>query len=124
MKTKICSHCGKEKNVSEFTKNKRKKDGLCYWCKQCRKEYDRRNNKEIKEWIDTIKLGIGCQVCGYNKCAEALEFHHRNPKEKNFTISSLPTTRKEILLQEMEKCILLCATHHREVEAGIIQINT
>jgi hypothetical protein len=28
-----------------------------------------------------------CQVCGYDRCIEALEFHHLDPTQKDFGIS-------------------------------------
>lgn len=48
MKTKICSRCGKDLLVVNFHKALRK-DGLCDWCKGCRKEYAQQyyqNNRE------------------------------------------------------------------------------
>jgi hypothetical protein len=39
MDTKICSKCGIEKPVSEFYKNRSRKDGLCYRCKDCAAAY-------------------------------------------------------------------------------------
>ncbi len=41
MITKTCSACKQEKNVSEFHKRSRAKDGFCCWCKICVKEYGR-----------------------------------------------------------------------------------
>lgn len=38
MKTKICTKCEKEKNISEFSKDKRKSDKLSVWCKRCSNE--------------------------------------------------------------------------------------
>lgn len=33
--TKVCSKCRRELPVSEFSKDKRSKDGLCCYCKKC-----------------------------------------------------------------------------------------
>jgi len=58
--------------------------------------------------------------CGYNKCLEALEFHHRNPSEKEFNVSSKGHSRSwERVKKEIEKCDLLCANCHREIHAEI-----
>jgi hypothetical protein len=40
MKTKICSKCGVEQNISEFRKDISKKDGLRPDCKLCVKKYE------------------------------------------------------------------------------------
>lgn len=47
---KQCSRCGKIKPASEFTKCSSSKDGLHYWCKQCKNEYNilYRQKPEIK----------------------------------------------------------------------------
>ena len=39
---KICNKCNKEKPLSEFSKNKRMKDGYLNQCKECRYELDKR----------------------------------------------------------------------------------
>ena len=49
--TKICSRCKIEKTLSEFGKDKKTKDGLNYWCKECCKVY-RVDNKERKYTYD------------------------------------------------------------------------
>ncbi|KKK68951.1 hypothetical protein LCGC14_2938920 [marine sediment metagenome] len=60
--------------------------------------------------------GGKCTKCGYNKCLDALEFHHRNPTEKEFNISSSYCLSWENIKRELDKCDLLCANCHREVE--------
>ena len=45
MPTKICTKCKEPKDVSEFSKNKCRKDGLGDWCKSCIKRY-RDDHKE------------------------------------------------------------------------------
>ena len=39
MKFKTCTKCHNVKSISEFHKNKSKKEGLNNWCKKCVKEY-------------------------------------------------------------------------------------
>ncbi|MEP6924664.1 MAG: HNH endonuclease signature motif containing protein [Pyrinomonadaceae bacterium] len=64
-----------------------------------------------------------CQICGYKRCIEALEFHHLDPKQKSFGISSKGYARSwEKVKQEIEKCALLCANCHREFHAGMLQL--
>ena len=64
--------------------------------------------------------GAECLVCGYNKCLEALEFHHLSSSDKDFGISSKGYTRSWAKIQEeLDKCLLLCANCHREFHAGM-----
>ena len=51
MKSKICSKCGKEKDISEFYKDKKQKSGLYPSCKQCKVKIVKKNYKR-----KTIKL--------------------------------------------------------------------
>ena len=74
----------------------------------------------VKQRLIDYKGGK-CQVCGYNRCINALEFHHINPKEKDFTISG-GTKSFNTLKLEVDKCILVCSNCHREIHAGLIQI--
>lgn len=65
--------------------------------------------------------GGKCMVCGYNKCIRALEFHHIDPLQKEFTISRVSNSF-ERMKAEVDKCILVCSNHHREIEDGLIDI--
>lgn len=67
--------------------------------------------------------GGKCQLCGYNRSMEALEFHHLDPQKKDFGISSSGITRSwEKVGKEIDKCILVCANCHRELHAGVTQL--
>lgn len=78
--------------------------------------------KNIKKRMVEYKGGR-CQICGYNKCIEALDFHHLDPKDKDFNISG-GTRSFEKLKPEIDKCILVCSNCHREIHAGLIDITT
>lgn len=65
-------------------------------------------------------LGGKCIKCGYNKYSEVLEFHHRDPSQKEFSISRKGYCRSwEKTNKEIQKCDLLCANCHRELHAEI-----
>jgi len=64
--------------------------------------------------------GKCCQICGYSRCPEALEFHHLDNSSKDFGISNKGYTRSwKKIKEELDKCILLCANCHREIHAGL-----
>lgn len=68
--------------------------------------------------------GGKCRICHYDKCIGALDFHHRDPKEKEFGISMEGLTRSwQRIQKELDKCVLLCANCHREVHAGLSQLS-
>jgi len=66
--------------------------------------------------------GGKCQICGYNKCNSALEFHHPNPENKEFSPSRNMNLSWDKLKLEIEKCILVCANCHREIHERIISL--
>ena len=76
-----------------------------------------RRRKLIRQMAIEYKGGR-CQICGYDRCPDALEFHHQDPSQKNFGISVKGYARSWIKVrQEIEKCILICANCHRELHA-------
>lgn len=58
--------------------------------------------------------GGKCENCGYCKNIAALDFHHRDPSEKDFQVSAGSYLSWERLVPELDKCSLLCANCHRE----------
>lgn len=77
-----------------------------------------KRRKKIREKAINYKGGK-CELCNYNKCPQALEFHHLN-KQKEFGISAKGYTRSwEKVKKEIDKCILVCANCHREMHVDI-----
>ena len=80
----------------------------------------RRNRKnKIRE-----SMGGACVVCGYDRCYDALAFHHLNPEEKEKSISymlSSPASWQKTV-EEIRKCVLICNNCHAELHAGMIQL--
>ncbi|HEY4160629.1 MAG TPA: hypothetical protein VGM08_01050 [Candidatus Saccharimonadales bacterium] len=68
-------------------------------------------------------LGGACIVCGYSKHPGVLDFHHIDPTTKSFGISSGGLSRSWASIEiELQKCVLVCANCHREIELGIIGV--
>jgi 5-methylcytosine-specific restriction endonuclease McrA len=82
-----------------------------------------KRRRKIKAMAIAYKGG-SCQLCGYSKFQGALDLHHLNPKEKSFSIGAKGYTRPwERVRAELDKCILVCANCHREIESGIAKLN-
>jgi hypothetical protein len=74
-----------------------------------------KRRKRLRERAVEYKGGQ-CSICGYNRCIEALEFHHLNPSQKDFGISNKGYTRSwEKVKMELDRC----ANCHREVHAEV-----
>lgn len=86
--------------------------GQKWYCPQCRSSAVLRAKRKQKKRALEF-LGGHCIRCGYNKCPDALEFHHTEPEHKDLAIGS--TNRAwDVIERELKKCILLCANCHRE----------
>ena len=93
-----------------------------YRCKRCRIEAVSARRRRVKE-ILVREAGGACRLCGYSRYAGALQFHHVDPTEKAFALSSRGLARSLAKARvEVMKCVLLCANCHAEVEAGVATI--
>jgi len=128
---KYCLSC------SPFKANNRRKlekcvptlEGTKRNCSSCLKEFVFHRHKAMtrdlcsacvsKQRRRTIKIkaveykGGKCQNCGYSQCISAMDFHHLDPKEKDFAISG-NAGKWENIKRELDKCILLCKNCHAE----------
>lgn len=84
-----------------------------------------KNYKHVKTHRQKVKeraveyKGGKCEKCEYNKCVRALEFHHIDPTEKDFTIGYYKILSWEKIKKELDKCILVCSNCHREIHDEI-----
>lgn len=126
IKTKTCKGCS-EKILSNKT----------YCTISCMQEFfarensfrakskSKRNSKAVVSFRQRIKLkaieykGGKCSICGYCRCARALEFHHIDPETKDFAISA-KSVSWETIVKELDKCILVCSNCHAEIHSGFI----
>jgi ribosomal protein S6 len=92
--------------------------------KKTKEEKKKNNVEQVISWRKNNKQklieykGGCCEICRYDKCIEALEFHHKNPLEKDFGISGVSRSFEK-MKREVDKCILVCANCHREIHAKL-----
>jgi len=69
-------------------------------------------------------MGRVCFGCGRDVPSTLFEFHHWDASEKDFGISEDGIVRRwEKVIAELAKCVMLCANCHREVHAGVRQLD-
>lgn len=121
-----CIKCNIDKPIGQFYMVDRKYSNKpCSYCRSCSRE--KLQNKQYNDYkrLAVEYKGSKCICCGYSKCLKALEFHHVDPRKKDFNISQSMSWRKytskseEELKIELDKCVLVCSNCHREIHAGI-----
>ena len=84
----------------------------------------RKRRKKVRLMAVEYKGGC-CQRCGYDRCMDALEFHHIDPSQKDFSISEKGYTRSgERVQRELDKCLMVCANCHRELHVKIAALGS
>ena len=107
--------------VVKYVKNK--------FIERTQEEKNKDNYERVKSYRQRMKeklvnyKGGKCQLCGYDKCITSLEFHHLNPNEKDFGISTYSNLKWETIISEVNKCIMVCANCHREIHAGLRDVS-
>lgn len=121
---KTCKSCGDKLKRSEFytsgTRTRNGKTSLCFSvrCIKCTRLYIENRNRLIKQDLVDYKGGQ-CEKCGYNKCLSALEFHHKDPSQKDFEITSKRGCSIDTVKKEVDKCLLVCSNCHKEIHESI-----
>lgn len=74
-----------------------------------REYFNNRRKNRRQKFIEL--LGGKCVRCG---TADNLQFDHKNPKKKEFRIADRIDAPEDVLLAEVNKCVLMCAPCHKE----------
>ena len=113
-----CPTCGTT-NAQDFGRAKR--DRARKYCKSCDNLQTCKRLEGYKKDAVNYKGGK-CEICGYNKCMKALDFHHKDPKSKDPNFDGMRNWKLEKRKQELDKCALLCRNCHAEVHAGVVHL--
>lgn len=98
---------------AQFKENRKK-----LFCSiKCKNKYGVDKKRLDNKFKSVSYKGGRCEICGFKGLPACFDFHHINPNEKEFSISSQPHTRSwERTKKELDKCQLLCANCHRQIE--------
>ena len=76
----------------------------------------RQGHKErVRQYIWDYKACNPCRGCGETDI-EKLTFHHRRPEEKSFELARATSCSWRQILEEIEKCDMLCYSCHKKLE--------
>lgn len=110
---KVCEKCNKVFVPKQYGMTRR----YCFDCVPDGLSTGAEIRKLIKQWALEYK-GYACCRCGYDRCIEALEFHHEDMTQKEFSISDRDLKLDwSSIKQELDKCELVCANCHREIHS-------
>jgi predicted HNH restriction endonuclease len=73
--------------------------------------YQRDRARANRQFLNEYLIAHPCNICGFSDI-RALQFHHRNPREKLFSVSQYGTRGREALQKEIAKCEVVCANCH------------
>lgn len=101
-----CQCCQREFNC---------RNGHVHLCKNCR-----RKSKRLAYRISAAEYKNNeCEICGLKRNTiddlEIFDFHHKDKSNKSFELSdNIESKNWDIVKQELDKCVMLCANCHRK----------
>jgi hypothetical protein len=87
----------------------------------------KKRREERKGFLDDLAVKYGCQNvnCNWNgkylPCQ--LDFHHLDPKTKRKEVAKMHTASWETIINEVNKCVILCRNCHAEVHHGALTLD-
>lgn len=123
---KECSSCKTIKELSLFSKDSSRKDGLQACCKPCKQKTSNKyylSNKEkvklalkdyrtkLRKEISDLKEKSPCADCSIYYPYFVMQFDHRGDKKFQISKGKTNKSRADIFL-EISKCDIVCANCH------------
>ena len=115
-----------DRKASDKRRYEKLKNDPAYKARKKKNAAERYKNRpaDYLSWKQRIlkeHKSVPCAACGETFPWQCMDFHHKNPEEKEFTISSINGTRDQ-LETEISKCYVLCCMCHRKLHANLLDI--
>jgi predicted transcriptional regulator len=112
---KYCYQCETIKNRSDFYSKHQEGKDLQHQCKFCANKQKVDRGRIVKIKMIEYK-GSECEHCSLklkNSHPAVYDFHHMDPNEKDINFTSVKYWKWEKIVDELDKCNLLCSNCHR-----------
>ena len=103
IKNKTCPKCKKVKDLTEFFKNRHKKDGVQSHCKQCVKQWRQDNPEYSKQYCKQWRQDNPERKLEYSKQYEATVRKERRKNDEQFRIRQYLSSNLRQCLKRVEK---------------------
>jgi len=117
VQVKTCGKCKGDLPIEQFSKDKNAKDGHQAWCKTCTSIYKAALYAE-GEAFSYLYLG---GKCSHPECTctdwDMITIHHLDELLKTKNTSNYFAKAHKRLVEELNKCVLLCGNHHLKIHA-------
>lgn len=115
METKVCTKCKQELPIEDFNWRNKANNTRRSECKYCHSEHMKNLNRTKRDLVTQIKATEKCCKCGETR-SYTLDFHHIDGNNKEATVARMVSNTYSVkkTLNEIEKCVVLCANCHRE----------
>jgi hypothetical protein len=124
-----CAHCHEDKPFDDFYLRDSKPGTYCKSCHNS--QFANHRAYVIQErlaWLDEVKLHYGCCLCSPDQFNDpiVLQFHHVDKSTKSENVSTLAGAAQswKKILDEVAKCVVVCANHHLMMTYGKIDDST
>lgn len=111
---KHCPKCDVTKSIDEFYV--RRGTQTHSYCKPCVNEQTLARQRKLKAEAVAYKGGK-CTECGGVFHNAAFEFHHPDPKGKDYSIGNKKSLKLDNHIIELDKCVLICSNCHKTIHA-------
>ena len=108
--TRECCRCHQILSINQFS-TRGDRLTVRHECTKCFSQYT--SDRYTSRKIALIEfLGGKCKKCGTSCHPSAFHFHHEDPSIKQFAWNQLRKQSTEKVLNEIKKCVLICANCH------------
>lgn len=111
---KFCRICNTWKLLNDFAPRKDRPGTLHTTCKTCWSENSNNRYFALKETLVKYKGGL-CNICNGEFPLAVYAFHHTGDGHKDFNLSEKKYNSFKSVIDEVDKCILLCHNCHTKI---------
>jgi hypothetical protein len=109
-----CTKCNEYKEETAFPIASVKLSGRAGECKECKAKRTKKQRDE-RAYILYKERGKKCAICGIKHSNPGFfDWHHIDETTKKYEVKTMINSKWERVIEEANKCIMLCPNCHRK----------